>query len=339
VTVRLGILTCGTIVTAGHLPAFAAQGRDAVDVTAFTSRTRATAERAASQWGSGEVVDDWRAVLERDDVDAVDICSPNALHAEMAIAAARAGKHVLVEKPIAVTLDEADAMIDAAAEAGVVLMAAHNVRFAAPYLAAARAVAEGRIGDVVGVRAAFGHAGPQAWAPGSTWFREPAVSGGGALLDLGIHVADLLRAVTGDEVEGVAAFLRRPDPEGVEEAGQVAFSLRGGGVGTFHASWVARPGPDHQLVVHGSDGSLTIERGQAVVRPADRSDKVVVEAPDGARDLYAAFVAACRGDAPPAVTGEDGRAALAIVTAAYRAAAEGRTVAVDHRPSSSAAGR
>jgi predicted dehydrogenase len=333
VTVRLGILTCGTIVTNGHLPAFAAQGRGAVDVTAFASRTRATAERAASQWGSGAVVDDWRDVLERDDVDAVDICSPNALHAEMAIAAARAGKHVLVEKPIAVSLAEADAMIDAAAEAGVVLMAAHNVRFAAPYLAAARAVAEGRIGEVVGVRAAFGHAGPQAWAPGSTWFREPEISGGGALLDLGIHVADLIRAVTHDEAEAVSAFLRRPDPDGVEEAGQVAFSLRGGGVGSFHASWVAKPGPDHQLVVHGTEGSLSIERGQAVVRPADRSEKVVVEpAPDAATDLYAAFVAACRGDGPPAVTSEDGRAALAIVTAAYEAAAARRTVDVDHRP-------
>ena len=329
-TVRVGVLTCGTIVTNGHLPAYDALGRDVVDVVAFTSRTRASAERAATQWRTGDVIDDWRAVLERDDVDAVDICSPNALHAEMAIAAAEAGKHVLVEKPMAVTLAEADAMIDAAAAAGVVLMAAHNVRFAAPYLAAARAVADGRIGEVVGVRAAFGHAGPQAWAPASTWFREPSVAGGGAVLDLGIHVADLLRAVTHDEVEEVSAFLRRPDPDGVEEAGQVAFSLRGGGVGTFHASWVARPGPDHQLVVHGTDGSLTVERGQAVVRPADRSagGKVVVEPPPDAPDLFASFVAACRGDAAPAVTGEDGRAALAVVVAAYEAAAERRAVAV-----------
>ena len=328
---RLGILTCGTIVTAGHLPAFAALGKDAVDVVAFSSRTRATAEGAAAQWGSGAVVDDWRAVLERDDVDAVDICSPNALHAEMAIAAAQAGKHVLVEKPIAVTLAEADAMIDAAASAGVVLMAAHNVRFAAPYAAAASAVATGMLGEIVGVRAAFGHAGPQAWAPASTWFREPGVAGGGALLDLGIHVADLLRAVTGDELEEVSAFLRRTSVDAVEEAGQVAFSLRGGGIGTFHASWVARPGPDHQLVVHGTEGSLSIERGQAVVRPADRGEKVVVEPPAGAPDLFGSFVAAGRGEAAPAVTGEDGRAALANVAAAYQAPDERRAVAVSHR--------
>ncbi|HVF32337.1 MAG TPA: Gfo/Idh/MocA family oxidoreductase [Acidimicrobiales bacterium] len=329
--VRVGILTCGTIVTAGHLPALDALGRDAADVVAFASRTRATAERAAAQWGSGVVVDDWRDVLARDDVDAVDICSPNAQHAEMAIAAAEAGKHVLVEKPIAVSLAEADAMIDAAAAAGVVLMAAHNLRFAAPYAAAATAVATGMIGEVVGVRVAFGHAGPQAWAPSSTWFREVGLSGGGALLDLGIHVADLLRAVTGDEIEEVSAFLRRPSADAVEEAGQVAFSLRGGGVGSFHASWVARPGPDHQLVVHGTDGSLSIERGRAVVRPADGADKVVVEPPAAAPDLFGSFVAACRREATPAVTGEDGRAALAVIVAAYQAAAERRAVAVAHR--------
>jgi predicted dehydrogenase len=331
VTVRLAVLTCGTIVTKGHLPAFAALGRDAVDVVAFSSRTRASAEAAAAQWGGGDVVDDWRAVLERDDVEAVDICSPNTLHAEMAVAAAEAGKHVLVEKPMATTLAEADAMIDAARAAGVVLMAAHNVRFAPPYLAAAAAVREGRIGEVVGVRAAMGHAGPQAWAPDAAWFRDAAVSGGGALLDLGIHVADLVRAVTGEEVDEVSAFLRRLDRGSVEEGGQVAFRLAGGGVGTFSASWAARPGPDHQLLVHGTDGTLTVERGEAVVRPADGGRKQVVSAP--AADPYAAFVEACAGGSAPPVTGEDGRAALAIVLAAYDAAASGRTVAVDHRPS------
>lgn len=328
---RVGVLTCGTIVTRGHLPAFAALGREAVEVVAFTSRTRATAEAAATQWGRGAVVDDWRAVLERDDVDAVDICSPNALHAEMATAAARAGKHVLVEKPIAVTLAEADAMIDAAASAGVVLMAAHNIRFAAPYRAAAQAAAAGMLGELTGVRVAFGHAGPQAWTADAGWFRDPELAGGGALLDLGIHVADLLRAVTGDEVEEVAAFVRRPSPEAVEEAGQVAFTLRGGGIGTLHASWQARPGPDHQLVLHGTEASLGIERGQAVVRPAGGGDKVVVEPAADAPELFASFVAACRGEAPAPVTGEDGRAALAIIAAAYQAAATRRTTPVDHR--------
>lgn len=325
---RIAVLTCGAIVTKGHLPGFHALGRDVVDVVAFQSRREPTAQRARDQWGSGEVVADWRDVLVRDDVDAVDICSPNALHAELAIAAAEAGTHVLVEKPMATTVADADAMVTAAERAGVVLMAAHNLRFAAPYAAAARAVAEGRIGDVVGVRVAMGHGGPESWTRDAGWFRDPALAGGGALLDLGIHVADLLRAVTGDEVREVAAFVRRPSPEAVEESGVVSLALAGGGVGTLSASWSVRGGADHQLLVHGTDGMLTIERGQAVVRLTGGGEKIVLEPPSPAPDLLANFVAACRGEAAAVVGPRDGRAALAIIEAAYRSAAEGRAVAV-----------
>ena len=321
---RIGVLTCGAIVTKGHLPALDALGRDVVDVAAFQSRRPPTAQAARDQWGSGDVVAGWRDVLSRDDVDAVDICAPNALHAEQAIAAAEAGKHVLVEKPMATTVADADAMVAAAERAGVVLMAAHNLRFAAPYAAAARAVAEGLVGDVVGVRVAMGHGGPEGWTRDAGWFRDPSVSGGGALLDLGIHVADLVRAVTGDEVAEVSAFVRRPSDDAVEESGVVALVLRGGGVGTLSASWAVRAGADHQLLVHGTTGTLTVERGQAVVRPAGGGEKVVVEPPSPAPDLFANFVAACRGEAPPVVGPRDGREALAIIEAAYRSAESGR---------------
>jgi predicted dehydrogenase len=245
----------------------------------------------------------------------------------MAIAAAAAGKHVLVEKPMATTVADADAMIAAARSAGVVLMAAHNLRYAPPYLAAARAVREGLVGSVVGVRVAMGHGGPETWTRDAGWFRDPALAGGGALLDLGIHVADLLRAVTGDEVGSVAAFVRRPAPESVEESGSVALSLRGGGIGTLSASWSVRPGPDHHLVVHGTDATLGIERGAAVVRPASGGN-VVVDPPALVPDVLGDFVAACRGEREPAVRDIDGRQALAIIEAAYRSVASGATVTV-----------
>ena len=325
---RVGILTCGAIVTKGHLPGLQALGRDVVDVVAFQSRRAATAQAARDQWGSGDVVEDWRDVLARDDVDAVDICAPNALHAELAVAAAAAGKHVLVEKPMATTVADADAMVAAAKSAGVVLMAAHNLRFAAPYAAAARAVADGLGGGGVGVRVAVGHGGPEGWTRDAAWFRDPAVAGGGALLDLGIHVADLLRAVTHDEVTEVSAFVRRPSAEAVEESGVVALALRGGGVGTLSASWAVRAGADHQLLVQGTAGTLTVERGQAVVRPSGGGDKVVVEPPSPPMDLLANFVAVCRGEAAPVVGPRDGRDALAIIEAAYESAASGRTVSV-----------
>jgi predicted dehydrogenase len=321
---RVAVLTCGAIVTKGHLPGFAALGRDVVDVVAFQSRTPATAEAACAQWGSGDVVADWRAVLDRSDVDAVDICAPNAMHAELAIAAAEAGKHVLVEKPVATTVADADAMVSAAASAGVVLMAAHNLRFAAPYAAAARAVADGLVGEIVGVRVAMGHGGPEGWTRDAGWFRDPALAGGGALLDLGIHVADLVRAVTRLEVDSVSAFVRRPSEGAVEESGTAALSFANGAVGSLSASWSVRGTQDHQLLVHGTDGTLAVERGSAVVRPAGGGDKVVVEPPSPAPDLLRNFVAVCRGEAAPVVGPSDGRAALAIIEAAYRSAASGR---------------
>ena len=174
----------------------------------------------------------------------------------------------------------------------------------------------------------MGHGGPEGWTRDAGWFRDAGLSGGGALLDLGIHVADLLRSVTGDEVAEVSAFVRRPSPDAVEESGVVSMALRGGGIGTLSASWAVRSGADHQLLVHGTTGTLTVERGQAVVRPAGGGDKVVVEPPTPAPELLANFVAVCRGDAAPVVGPEDGRHALSIIEAAYASAASGRAVAV-----------
>jgi len=324
VTLRIGLVGCGTIARRSHLPSLRAAG-DA-DVVAFASRSRSSAEVAAGEWGSGRVYDDWRRLVSDSDVDAVDICSPNRSHAPVAVAAAEAGKHVLVEKPMACTVEEADRMIDAARAAGVVLAVAHNVRFAPPFFTAHRVVADGAIGEVVGFRAGFGHAGPQEWAPEATWFFDHAQSGGGALIDLGIHVADLIRFVVADEVVDVSALLSRRH-DGVDDAAQVIMRTGGGAVGSFHASWRARPGPDHQLTVFGTEGTLHLDRRTPLTlqRQGEKPERIEPQAPPG--DLFAGFVLACTTGSPPPVSAEEGRAALAIVEAAYRSDATGRTTA------------
>jgi predicted dehydrogenase len=220
-------------------------------------------------------------------------------------------------------------MVAAADRAGVVLMAAHNLRFAAPFVAAARLVAAGGVGEVVGVRVAFGHAGPHGWAPEADWFLDPARSGGGALIDLGIHAADLLRAVLAPlEVIDVAAFLHGEDA--VDDAAQLVLRLSNGAVGSLHASWIARPGPDHQLTVFGTEATLHLDGRTPLTRtPADGGKGERVELPADVPDLFAAFVAAVEGGQPPPVTGRDGRAALAVVAAAYESARTGRAVPVD----------
>ena len=320
-TLRVGLVGCGAIARRSHLPGLRAAG---AEVVAFASRSLASAEAAAGDWGSGNVFPDWRALIDDPGVEAVDVCSPNRSHAEVAVAAAEAGKHVLVEKPMACTLEEADRMIAAAGQSGVVLAVAHNMRFAAPFFTAHLLVREGAVGDVVGFRAGFGHGGPQDWAPQATWFFDLEQSGGGALIDLGIHGADLIRFVVAEEVVDVSALLSRR-PDGVDDAAQVIMRTAGGAVGSFHASWKARPGPDHQLTVFGTEATLHLDRRTplSLHRPGGKPEPVELRQPPG--DLFSGFVAACASGSAPPVTAEEGRAALAIVDAAYRSEANGRT--------------
>jgi UDP-N-acetylglucosamine 3-dehydrogenase len=321
--IRIAIVGCGTIARDVHLPAFAAVGPDRATVVAFASRSLESARRAADQWGGGDVLADWRDVISRNDVDAVDICAPNAFHRDMAVAASEAGKHVLVEKPMAITLEEADQMVGAAAAAGRLLMPAHNVRFAPSCTAAAGALAQGRIGLLVAVRAVLGHTGPDDWAPGTDWFFDRKRSGGGALIDLGVHLFDLVRAVTGDEitVEGTAMRPRAGNPD-IEDAAEVAFRLGSGAIGSLRASWDTTPPSGLQLTLVGTEGTIAAQSGKfgpPTLSSPDGSQVQLELPPPG--NPCAAFIDAVAGRAPLPVDGRDGRAALAAVLSAYDLAA------------------
>ena len=321
---RIAIIGCGAIARRSHLPAF--KQLEGVDVVAFASRSLSSAEAAASEYGSGDVYDDWRKVIDLD-VDAIDICSPNVHHVDQAVAAAEAGKHVLVEKPMACTLDEANDMLEAANDSAIVMHIAHNLRYVPTLVAARDNVA--RLGQIVGVRAAFGHAGPRFWAPDSTWFFDKALSGGGALIDLGVHAIDFVRFVTGLEATHVAAMLFGNEP--VEDAAQLTMRYESGGaIGSLHASWVARPAPDFGLTIFGTDGTMHLDARTPLTFRAADGEKIEIPLPDAASSPYEDFVLAASGGTPKGTpaTAIDGRAAVAIISAAYEAAATGRTVEV-----------
>src|SRR5690606_3586118 len=127
----------------------------------------ADAEAAAAASGDPEAMasDDWRQVVASVHVEAVDVCTPSHLHAEMALAAVEAGKHVLVESPMALTAAEADTLLKAAARKGVVVVPAHSVRFIGPYAALADAARSGVVGHVTRATVAFGHDGPDVRNP------------------------------------------------------------------------------------------------------------------------------------------------------------------------------
>jgi predicted dehydrogenase len=308
-----------------HLPAL----RDAgAEVAVFTSRTRTSAEAARDLWGGGAVADRWEDAVTRDDIDGVVIATPNASHREVAVAAARAGKHVLVDKPLACTTAEADQMIAAARASGVTLVPFHNTRFVAPFVGARDLVASGRLGDITGFRAAFGHAGPQTWAPDATWFFDRKVSGGGCLIDLGVHIIDVVRCVTGDEITAVVGLLNGAgDAAGdVETDAQVLARLGGGAIGSVHASWSSKSGSDQQLTVVGTRGTLHLDtRTPLTFFPVD-GERERVALPEVVSTPLAELLAAMRGTREPSVTAADGRAAVAVVEAAYRSAADGSTM-------------
>jgi predicted dehydrogenase len=326
VTVRVGIVGCGSIARSAHVPGFLTSER--ATLAAFASRSRGSAEATAADAGGGTVCDDWRELVEQDDVDAVDICSPNAFHRDQAVAAAKAGKHVLVEKPVACTADEADEMISAAHQAGVVLQVAHNLRYVPAVLAARDVVRSGRLGNIVGLRAAFGHAGPQVWARDASWFFDRARSGGGALIDMGIHIIDVVNFVTGLRAREVTAMTSGSDP--CEDAAQLVIGFGNGAIGSVHASWVARPAPDMSLTIFGADGTLHFDiRTPLTLRPAD-GKKEEIELPKVTANPFDDFARVVSGDLPagPAASGEEARDAIAIVDAAYASAQSGKTTEV-----------
>lgn len=319
-TERFAVVGCGNAARQIHLPSLRAEG---ADISVFSSRTRASAEALRDEWGEGDVVDRWEDAVARDDVDAVVIAVPNSFHRDVAVAAATCGKHVLVDKPIACTTADADEMIAAATSNRVVLVPFHNTRFAAPFVAARQLVAAGRVGAVTGFRAAFGHAGPQTWAPHAEWFFDAKVAGGGCLIDLGVHVVDLVRCVTGDDIVAVSALLNGATPNDVEADAQLLARLRGGAIGTIHASWSSASGSDHQLTVIGRAGTLHLDSRTPLTFIDAGGHRERVTLPETTSSPLAELLAAIRGERSPSITAVDGRAAVAIVQAGYRSAAMG----------------
>jgi UDP-N-acetylglucosamine 3-dehydrogenase len=330
--VRVAVIGCGLIAQRAHLPAYVAA--EEAELAAVVSGHRETAETVAAQFGHPRVLDSWQAAVADPEIDAIDICTPNVLHAEIAIAAARAGKHVLVEKPMATSLTEADAMIAAAREAGVVLAVAHNLRFVPIYAAMQKLLAEGAIGRIFSARGFFMHAGPdEFWGATSDWFWQEGQAGGGSLLDMGIHMIDLLRWMVGRPVVEVSAMTARVlKPTFADDNAMVLMRFEGDILASVQSSWSARPVPDRQIAIHGELGNLMMGRSSEEplvlnLQHGAEARKVLPPIPaNPLGDPFVNFVRAIQGNGAPLVIGEDGRTSLAIALAAYESADTGKVV-------------
>lgn len=336
VVVRVGLLGCGSIAAEHHLPNLR-RGRRAVLVAAADPDPVALRRAAAGRGVELHAAAD--EVLERDDVDAVVISVPSHLHAELAVAAATAGKHVYLEKPIATSAEDGRRVKDAADRAGIVAVTGFNRRLH-PLCRQARAiVAAGEIGCVRSVQTAFCEPVPVEAMP--AWKRR-RTTGGGVLLDLASHHVDLLRWLLGEELEvedaslsseetdDDRARLRLSTPSGAEI--QSVFSFR-----EAHADHVELIGERGTLRIdrHRAALALTLPRrlGYGVRRLRPRPDRDVVAwrlqrlARLGAEPSYrrslGAFVDRIRGTETDAATVDDGLRSLEVVLAAERIARPG----------------
>ncbi len=243
-----------------------------VECVVICGRNPAETEQARGAFGWQEASTDWRAVVARGDIDIVDVSTPGNLHCEMAVAAARAGKHIVCEKPLANTLPEAERMVAAVEEAGVGHLLMHNYRRVPAVALAKRMVDDGRLGRIYHFRARY----LQDWAMSPdlhlVWRFDAKLAGSGALGDLGAHVIDLGRYLCG-EISSLAAtsetFIKRrslaPGSDEtaavtVDDAAALCVRFDNGAIGTIEASRFAPGRKNHNTFeINGSKGSLTFD--------------------------------------------------------------------------------
>ena len=333
------------IVGSGYAASMHAQGlrqTPGVEIVAAASPDPEHAWVFAHTFGIRHAFIDYRDMLEGDLLDAVTVACPNDLHCEVALAAAAAGKHVLVEKPLALNLAECDRMIAACREAGVILMYGENLCFAPQYTRARQLVESGALGHVYYVRQVLAHSGPHA-----DWFADVDRSGGGALIDLGSHSIAVARWLLGGRVESVSAEVgRHVHTRWARCDDHALVTLRTGrsGVAVAEASWARPGGLDSRVEVYGTKGSTAADlaRGAALETYSDPGYVYGSgEEPEGRgwswaqaeeawRDGFpqeiAHFVECVREGRRPALGGEDGRGVLEIVCAAYESARTGQRV-------------
>jgi predicted dehydrogenase len=309
--VRVALLGTGWIM---DFHARAVLEHPGAELVAAANWRRPSLDRLAERHGIARTTTDWRALAADPGVDAAVVGTPNALHAPQAIAFLEAGKHVLVEKPMAASLAEADAMVAAARRSGAFLMVAHCWRFHPDVRALRARVEAGELGEIVKTRSYGGHAG---WGP-SGWFTDPVLAGGGALVDMGVHAIDTARYLLGDPEPArvCAAVGTRYGAYPVDDDAVLLLGWANGVTSVVESGW-------WQPHLGGLEADTELYGTGGYARVWD-----MTEPPPGyqhcTQPMYSAqlaeFVDAIAAGRQPRPGGEDGRVVVAVVERAYASA-------------------
>ncbi len=334
---NVAIVGCGDI--SGRHAAAYRQFEDRARVVACCDTDPERAARLAAHTGTPQAraVTDYAELLADPALHAVNLCLPHHLHASATIAAARAGKHVFCEKPLARSPAECDSMIAACREAGVVLLHGEPMRVGRNIEQAAEVIQAGMIGRLVGLQATMAYWQREELNRG--WRGKHGEAGGGHLMDGGIHIVDALRHL-GGPIAAISAMTASFRPELGEETEDLAVlnvRYREGHLGQLFTCHATRGcGATPMMTVFGSDGTLTLDaygegRGLMLFLP-DRVPEVLDDKHSwnsGYERLVQNFLDAIQLGARPKATPEDGRDNVRLILAAYESAALGREVPVE----------
>lgn len=346
--IKFGIVGCGMI---SEFQGEAIRNVPGARVVAFCDTVRASAEKRASQFG-GKVYTDMDALLRDPEIDAISICTPSGLHMEAAIAAAESKKHVMVEKPLDVTLERVDQIVAACRNNGVKLGAIFPRRFMDSSETLKAAVDAGRFGTIVLADVYIKWYRSQEYYAQGGWRGTFQFDGGGALMNQGIHGIDLLQWLLGG-VEKVSAFVATRAHTGieVEDVAVASLQFRSGVLGVIEGTTGAWPGTKIRIEVSGIDGTVVMEdesfhtwqfRNETPEDDAIRNrfsparggpsggatDPRAINS-EGHRRQFEDFVSAIRENRPPRIDGAEARAAVAIITAIYRSARQHQVVSIE----------
>lgn len=342
--IGIGIIGCGKIAQVRHIPEYM-DNPNAKLIGLYDLNADRAAQLAESLGARayGSVSD----LLADPEIEAVSICAANFAHAELTIQALEAGKHVLCEKPMAVTLADCEAMVAAARKSGKKLMLGHNQRLAKAHVKAKELIDAGAIGRILTFRTSFGHGGPETWSidPGkNVWFFDKSRAAMGAMADLGIHKTDLIQFLTGERIVRTTARITTLDKRdasgnliGVDDNAICIYELSGGMIGTMTASWTHYGAEDNSTVLYGTKGIMRIYD--------DPAHSIVVTGSDGSRTVYDVeqiqtndnqtksgiidlWMDCLVNDTEPSISGESVLSAMRAVFASIRSSEEGRSIEI-----------
>lgn len=340
--VRIGVIGCGNI---GKTHARAFAGIAGADLAATCDADAARAEALAEQHGARHVFSDVGELLRSGTVDAVTVCTPHPTHADVVVAAAAAGVHVICEKPLAVEIAEANRMVEAAERGGITFAGIFQRRFWPAARRIRAAIDDGKLGRIT-----HGECRVYIWRPESyfaqdAWRGKWATEGGGALMNQAVHAIDLLQWYLGPvtEVFGRWAKLRDGDYIDVEDTAVATLVCANGALATIQASTNYNPQFGFHVQVHGTSGATasvwempegvegitdiwTVPGEEALVHDRQRDGEPRPGFPEFHRLQLEDFVRAIQEGRAPAVTGAEAKKALEIILAIYESTRTGLPV-------------